>query len=237
MTHRYIVAFMIFLLSGLALKVQAQTVEVDYNHPKKYFVGGVSVEGNSYFSSQQIIQLTGLQKGMELTVPSDDVAGIVRRLWLQRYFEDVSVSIDSLSAAYPLFPAEGFQAVADTYATFPNLYDNVIETPMTPFLQQQLRTDDLWQPLRNNFKTRELFVHACHERVDGLRILQFLKSFNLRPAEEELRQWGTRHQLPIKEDLNFATSPIAEINNLRNSIFELEAQLRRHCDASPHDSL
>ena len=98
MTHRYIVAFMIFLLSGLALKVQAQTVEVDYNHPKKYFVGGVSVEGNSYFSSQQIIQLTGLQKGMELTVPSDDVAGIVRRLWLQRYFEDVALVIDHLSA-------------------------------------------------------------------------------------------------------------------------------------------
>ena len=149
----------------------------------------------------------------------------------------IAKGIDSLSAAYPLFPAEGFQAVADTYATFPNLYDHDIETPMTPFLQQQLRTDDLWQPLRNNFKTRELFVHACHERVDGLRILQFLKTFNLRPAEEELRQWGARHQLPIKKDLNFATSPIAEINNLRNSIFELEAQLRRHCDNSRRNNL
>ncbi|MBQ2108053.1 MAG: outer membrane protein assembly factor BamA, partial [Bacteroidales bacterium] len=71
-------------------------MEIDYNHPKKYFVGGVSVEGNSYFSAQQIIQLTGLQKGMELTVPSDDVPGVVRRLWLQRYFEDVSLVIDHL---------------------------------------------------------------------------------------------------------------------------------------------
>ena len=85
------------LSSCLALRAQESGVEIDYNHPRKYIVGGVSVEGNSYFSSQQIIQLTGMQKGMELTVPGDDVSGIVRRLWLQRYFEDVSLEIDHLS--------------------------------------------------------------------------------------------------------------------------------------------
>ena len=74
------------LSSCLALRAQESDVEIDYNRPRKYIVGGVNVEGNSYFSSQQIIQLTGMQKGMELTVPGDDVSGIVRRLWLQRYF-------------------------------------------------------------------------------------------------------------------------------------------------------
>ena len=63
-----------------ALRAQESSVEVDYTHPKKYIVGGVSVEGNTYFSAGQIIQLTGLQKGLELTVPGDDVAGIVKRL-------------------------------------------------------------------------------------------------------------------------------------------------------------
>ena len=85
------------LASCLALKAQESTVEIDYTHPRKYIVGDVSVEGNSYFSSQQIIQLTGMQKGMELTVPGDDVAGIVKRLWLQRYFEDVALLIDHVS--------------------------------------------------------------------------------------------------------------------------------------------
>ena len=37
-------------------------VTVDYNNPRKYIVGGVSVEGNNYLNSEQIIQLTGLQK-------------------------------------------------------------------------------------------------------------------------------------------------------------------------------
>ena len=96
MIRRYIVA-LLCLLSCAVVLAQEKQVEVDYNHPRKYFVGGVEVEGNSYFSSAQIIQLTGMQKGMELTVPSDDVSGIVRRLWLQRYFEDVSLVIDHLS--------------------------------------------------------------------------------------------------------------------------------------------
>ena len=85
------------LTSCFALRAQDSTVEVDYTRPRKYIVGGVSVEGNSYFSSNQIIQLTGMQKGMELTVPGDDVSGIVKRLWMQRYFEDVSLVIDHLS--------------------------------------------------------------------------------------------------------------------------------------------
>ena len=73
-------------------------VEVDYNRPVKYKVGGVSVDGNNYFSESQIISLTGLQKGMEVTVPSEELSSIVRRLWLQGYFEDVSMEIDHISA-------------------------------------------------------------------------------------------------------------------------------------------
>ena len=90
----------LLLLSVLGLPLAAQQedngVIVDYNSPKKYIVGGVTVEGNNYFGPDQIIQLTGLQKGLEVTVPGDDMSSIVNRLWLQRYFEDVAISIDHL---------------------------------------------------------------------------------------------------------------------------------------------
>ena len=79
--------------------VRAQGVEVDYNHPQKYYVAGIEVEGNTYFSDQQIISQTGMHEGMQVTVPGDDLSNVVRRLWLQRYFEDVAVEIDSLNAA------------------------------------------------------------------------------------------------------------------------------------------
>ena len=91
------------MLLLLPFTVMAQNagngVVVDYNNPKKYIVGGVQVEGNKYFSPDQIIQITGLQKGMEVTAPSEELSAIINRLWLQRYFEDVSLVIDSVSPA------------------------------------------------------------------------------------------------------------------------------------------
>ena len=98
MIRRYFAAFALLALSCLGLRAQDGKVEVDYNHPRKYIVGGISVEGNSYLSSQQVINLTGLREGQSITVPSDDVNNIVRNLWLRRFFEDVSLEIDHLSA-------------------------------------------------------------------------------------------------------------------------------------------
>ena len=93
---------MIFLALLLALSCPSWAqqagngVEVDYNNPKKYIVGGVKLEGNEYLSENQILQVAALREGMEVTVPSEEMSNIVTRLWRQRYFEDVAVSIDSL---------------------------------------------------------------------------------------------------------------------------------------------
>ena len=92
--------FLVALLLALPFCVYAQKrggdVVVDYSRPQKYIVGGVGVEGNNYFSPDQILQITGLREGMEVTVPSEELTSIVNRLWLQKYFEDVAVVIDSL---------------------------------------------------------------------------------------------------------------------------------------------
>ena len=78
-------------------KAQSTSVVVDYNNPKKYIVGGVTLEGNQHFSPEQILQVSGLREGMEVTVPSEELSSIVKRLWLQRFFEDVAISIDSIA--------------------------------------------------------------------------------------------------------------------------------------------
>ena len=85
-------------VSAWAQQVGSDIV-VDYNKPQKYIVGGIKVEGNNYFSPDQILQITGIQPGMEVTVPSEELTSVVNRLWLQRYFEDISLVVDSLSTA------------------------------------------------------------------------------------------------------------------------------------------
>ena len=85
------------LSSSVWAQQSGADVTVDYNNPKKYIVGGVKLEGNEHFSPEQILQLTGLQEGMEVTVPSEEMTNIVKRLWGLRFFDDVSVVIDSLA--------------------------------------------------------------------------------------------------------------------------------------------
>ena len=95
--HIVTLALMVLLSVPVWAQKDSDGVVVDYNNPKKYIVGGVSVEGNNYFAPEQILQITGLQKGMEVTVPSAELSSIVSRLWLQRYFEDVAIRVDSLA--------------------------------------------------------------------------------------------------------------------------------------------
>ncbi len=91
----------ILLLTGVTLGAQTgrEEIEIDYSRPQKYVIGGIGVEGNHYFSENQIVQLTGVRPGMQMTLPGEEVTGIVKRLWAQRYFEDISVVIDRLSPA------------------------------------------------------------------------------------------------------------------------------------------
>ena len=93
-----ILTLLALLLAPVLCRAQGTGVEVDYNHPRAYYIGGLSVTGNTYFSDQQIISQTGLHEGMAIEVPGDEISSAVRRLWLQRYFDDVEISIDSLNA-------------------------------------------------------------------------------------------------------------------------------------------
>ena len=101
MKNRYWMGILFgWLLAALPVRGQDDKgrVEVDYNNPQKYIIGGVRVEGNKHVDAERIISLTGMQKGMELTVPGDAISSMVARLWAQRYFEDVAIAVDSLSA-------------------------------------------------------------------------------------------------------------------------------------------
>lgn len=78
-------------------------------------------------------------------------------------------------SSYPFYSPILFQQIEQSYQSFDDLYLKDIETPMTAFLQKQLKRSDLWGPFRKNYKTKAHFIRACVDLVDGLRILQFLK--------------------------------------------------------------
>jgi hypothetical protein len=81
-------------------------------------------------------------------------------------------------ASYPIYCSESFAKVEQTFAAFPLLFEEDIPVPMDAFLRQLGNGESFWESLRQNAATRQAFVKACMQRLDGLRVLQFLKADN-----------------------------------------------------------
>ncbi len=144
----------------------------------------------------------------------------------------VMKSLAELDASYPFYATESFQKVRQTFGLFHALYENDLPTPMTDFLCQQLKTDNLWGPLRKNFKTRELFAKACSERVDGLRILQFLKSEHRQgTSERNFAEFCSANGIELPRAFSFEKTPVEQLGEVRNLLFEKEMALRKKHDS------
>ena len=150
------------------------------------------------------------------------------------------------SDRYPLYAAELFDRVRRTTETFPDLYGNSVETPLDGFLREKTNTDDPWQSLRENHKTLERFVRACHERLDGLRILQYMKAeYRRAPSDDRatLIDWLDRHGsvLPgteaeasrwraVLKERALTDLSTPELDALRRMLFNMEDGYRREDD-------
>jgi hypothetical protein len=143
--------------------------------------------------------------------------------------------------SYPLYPKASFDKVKRTFELFPDLYSGRVATPMDDFIREQFRDPDIWTPLRNNFKDRKNFVKACQRKIDGLRILQFLrKNRASRPVEDSAvlrefvkNEFGSSILSPSGihiDALQFDTSSIQTLDVIRNRLFELEHKMRKERD-------
>lgn len=70
--------------------------DIDYNNPQKYEIAGITVEGTSYVDKNVLSMLSGLRVGNEITVPGDDVAMAIRKIWDQGMFEDVEINATNI---------------------------------------------------------------------------------------------------------------------------------------------
>jgi hypothetical protein len=147
---------------------------------------------------------------------------------------------------YPLYRPALFDRVRETTQAFPDLFRGAAETPLNGFLREKLATIDPWQPLRENHKTLERFVRACHERLDGLRILQYLKGeYRRAPSDDRatLIDWLDRHgsALPGTEQeverwrLELEKRPleelsVPELDAIRRMLFAMEDGYRKADD-------
>ena len=198
-------------------------------------VGGMTpkLSGEDFYFLQKIVK-TG-----RLLHWNGDIVYPATRLSDRVYFGTgpaLIKGIDGDWSSYPVYHHQLYDSVADTCKTFAKLYKQDVTTPLDAFLMRKFG-ELPWEALRKNFKTVDHFVRACHEKIDGLRILQFLKESQ--PSDEKVSEQALsellksfKSQFPElisdgNADVDFLTSPIAELNRTRDILFEIEMYFRR----------
>jgi hypothetical protein len=136
-------------------------------------------------------------------------------------------------SSYPIFPGHFFDEVADSFNQFNNLFSHDIETPMSHFLTEKFGIN-FWESLRENANSKEKFVKACTQKVDGLRILQFLKwrqQMENSHDEKNLAEFLQKFlpQSPILNllsqiDFTFANATVDQLDKIRNYLHKTETK-------------
>ena len=156
----------------------------------------------------------------------------------------VALGTEKIASTYPLFDYRSFDEVKNATEMFESLYEGNLESPVFDFLSKQLNTDNLWQPLRDNNKFVEKFVHACHERLDGLRIFQYLRQTSIKKNRSDedniidfFKQFSSDlidasfaddvNQICKIDDLSFITCDIDVLKKIREVLFDIDMRLRK----------
>ena len=89
--------FVAAMLLGTGLDTKAQTHNdnldvLNYDTPKEYEIGGITVTGTKHLDRKVLIMLSGLSVGDKITLPGDQTGTAIKKLWKQGLFSDISIS-------------------------------------------------------------------------------------------------------------------------------------------------
>ena len=70
--------------------------DISYENGKKYIIGGISVSGNTTFNEQTVVAYSGLRQGEEITVPGEEIANAIKKLWGSKLFSDIEIYLKNV---------------------------------------------------------------------------------------------------------------------------------------------
>ncbi len=136
-------------------------------------------------------------------------------------------------SSYPIYHKALFQEVYSVYRQIKEMYHKDVATEMLfyKFLQVQFKDENFLNPLRKNAKNTAQFVRAFHTKVDGLRVLQFLKShqININMDDSALIQENYPELNPICSQYSGAVSladfSVDHLSEIRAKLTQMESDL------------
>lgn len=140
--------------------------------------------------------------------------------------------------SYPIYGSELFNEVDETYKSFEKLYYENISTPLDEFNKEIFGRDDIWSPLRENYKDVINFRRACVNKIDGLRILQFLRWRSKgHKGKDERNLYDFLHRYFYEEmddelinnllNFDYQDSELQLLTDIRDLLFRIEMKVRK----------
>ena len=132
---------------------------------------------------------------------------------------------------FPFYPLHAFDLLGKTFREFASLYEGGTALAIDDFIVERMKGYRAFDRIRKNFAREDLFVKACHERLDALKTLQFLKFF----AEREPANTSDLENLAkLMKRLGRRITPVAfdiehlgGLNEIRNTLAECEADYQK----------
>ena len=139
--------------------------------------------------------------------------------------------------SYPIYHHSFFSSIREAYGKMKELYENhlpIMDNDFLRFLQKDSDKPDIWQEIRHNVSDFPHFVKAFHQKADGLRILQYVRSkHRLLPDIETTALYDNLHLwMPencptwLTPTLSWHQYSLDQLNTIRELLFHDETQLR-----------
>jgi outer membrane protein insertion porin family len=83
-------------ISKAQISIGNDLSEIDYNTPKEFEIGGITVTGVQFLDNTMLIMISGLAVGDKITIPGDKISGAIDKLWEQGLFENIKITASKI---------------------------------------------------------------------------------------------------------------------------------------------
>ena len=99
---KYFLFCILTLIAAFSAKAQvklggkstvSEPVEINYEKPKTYEIGGIEIKGVRFLSPEALIAYSGLKVGDKIEVPGLSIASAIKKLWEQGILGDIQVQV------------------------------------------------------------------------------------------------------------------------------------------------
>lgn len=131
---------------------------------------------------------------------------------------------------FPFYDPADFDRIHATYQSWPQWYiEDPQDFPLRTFWDAKLGGNHTIAKMRRNARDAAAFIRACHEKLDGLRVLQALRYYRERteqPKPDHQALGETLHREGLPGNPN-PLSDLATMASLRDQLAAREAQYQQ----------